>query len=71
MNFQNRTLFENDNLPILRALDADTVDLIYLDPPFSSNQDYAAPVGSEAAGAAFKDTRIESLLCMQRFMRPN
>ena len=56
MNFQNRTLFENDNLPILRALDADTVDLIYLDPPFNSNQDYAAPIGSEAAGAAFKDT---------------
>ena len=32
------------------------VDLIYLDPPFNSNQDYAAPVGSQAAGAAFKDT---------------
>ena len=28
----------------------------YLDPPFNSNQDYAAPVGSAAAGAAFKDT---------------
>ena len=55
-NFENRTLFENDNLPVLRALDADSVDLIYLDPPFNSNQDYAAPIGSEAAGAAFKDT---------------
>ena len=55
-NFKNRTLFENDNLPVLRALDADSVDLIYLDPPFNSNQDYAAPIGSEAAGAAFKDT---------------
>ena len=31
-NFENRTLFENDNLPVLRALDADSVDLIYLDP---------------------------------------
>ena len=41
---------------MLRALDADSVDLIYLDPPFYSNQDYAAPIGSEAAGAAFKDT---------------
>ena len=29
--------------------------MIYLDPPFNSNQDYAAPVGSKAAGAAFKD----------------
>ena len=55
-NFENRTLFENDNLPVLRALDAESVDLIYLDPPFNSNQDFAAPIGSEAAGAAFKDT---------------
>ena len=55
-NFENRTLFENDNLPVLRALDAAAVDFIYLDPPFNSNQDFAAPIGSEAAGAAFKDT---------------
>ena len=32
------------------------VDLIYLDPPFNSNQNYSAPIGSKAAGAAFKDT---------------
>jgi len=30
--------------------------LIYLDPPFNSKRDYAAPVGSKAAGAEFKDT---------------
>ena len=33
-----------------------SVDLIYLDPPFNSNHDYAAPIGSVAAGAEFKDT---------------
>ena len=33
-----------------------TVDLIYLDPPFNSKANYAAPIGSLAAGAAFKDT---------------
>ncbi len=27
-----------------------------LDPPFNSNRNYSAPIGSEAAGAAFKDT---------------
>ena len=32
------------------------MDLIYLDPPFNSNRDYAAPIGSQAAGVAFKDT---------------
>ena len=31
------------------------VDLIYLDPPFNSNKHYEAPIGSKAAGAAFKD----------------
>ena len=29
---------------------------MYADPPFDSNRDYAAPIGSKAAGAAFKDT---------------
>ncbi len=55
-NFVNRTLWTGDNLDILRGMNSETVDLIYLDPPFNSNQEYAAPVGSAAAGAAFKDT---------------
>ena len=55
-NFANRTIWTGDNLDVLRGLNSETVDLIYLDPPFNSNQDYAAPVGSKAAGAAFKDT---------------
>ena len=40
----------------MRGLNSESVDLIYLDPPFNSNKEYAAPIGSEAAGAAFKDT---------------
>ena len=40
----------------MRGLNSETVDLVYLDPPFNSNRNYAAPIGSEAAGAAFKDT---------------
>ena len=55
-NWANRTIWTGDNLEILRGLNSESVDLIYLDPPFNSNRDYAAPVGSEAAGAAFKDT---------------
>ena len=55
-NFVNRTIWTGDNLPIIRGLNSESVDLIYLDPPFNSNRNYAAPVGSEAAGAAFKDT---------------
>ena len=40
----------------MRGMNSESVDLIYLDPPFNSNRDYSAPIGSEAAGAAFKDT---------------
>ena len=55
MNVENRTIFEGDNLHILRGLNSEIIDLIYLDPPFNSNRIYEAPIGSDAAGAAFKD----------------
>ena len=55
-NIKNRTLFTGDNLDVLRGINSECVDLIYLDPPFNSNQHYSAPIGSEAAGAAFKDS---------------
>ena len=56
MKVENRTIFENDNLHVLRGLVTDSIDLIYLDPPFNSNRTFEAPVSSEAAGAAFKDS---------------
>lgn len=37
-------------------MESNSIDLIYLDPPFNSKHNYAAPIGSKAAGAAFKDT---------------
>ena len=55
MNVENRTLFIADNLDIMRGMDSDTIDLIYLDPPFNSKKQYKAPIGSPAAGASFKD----------------
>ncbi|MXV76821.1 site-specific DNA-methyltransferase, partial [Candidatus Poribacteria bacterium] len=56
MNVQNRTIFERDNIEVLKGINSDSIDLIYLDPPFNSNKSYSAPIGSEAAGAAFKDS---------------
>lgn len=53
---KNRTIFTGDNLHVLRGMQPDSIDLIYLDPPFNSKHDYAAPIGSKAAGAEFKDT---------------
>ena len=55
-NFVDKTIWTGDNLEIMRGINSASVDLIYLDPPFNSNRNYAAPVGSAAAGAAFKDT---------------
>ena len=56
-------LYYGDNLPILRDYIKDeTIDLIYLDPPFKSNQDYnvlfAEQNGSRSAAQikAFEDT---------------
>ena len=55
-NIKPKTIFTGDNLPIMRGINSESVDLIYLDPPFNSKANYAAPIGSKAAGAEFKDT---------------
>jgi len=55
-------LFYGDNLDVLRRhIDDESVDLVYLDPPFKSNQDYNvlfAEHGTKAAAQikAFEDT---------------
>ena len=56
LNIKPNALFTADNLHVLNGLNSDCVDLIYLDPPFNSKRLYAAPIGSKAAGAVFKDT---------------
>ena len=55
-NWASQTMWTSDNLEIMRGMNSESVDLIYLDPPFNSKVNYAAPIGSQAAGAAFKDT---------------
>lgn len=54
-NIFHRTIYVADNLPILRGIESECIDLIYLDPPFNKNRKFEAPIGSEAAGAAFTD----------------
>ena len=37
----HNTLFYGDNLPILREhIASESIDLVYLDPPFNSNRSY-------------------------------
>ena len=56
MTILNRTIFTGDNLEVLRGMNTASADLVYLDPPFNSKKAWNAPIGSKAAGAAFKDT---------------
>ena len=53
-----RRIYTGDNLPILRSMNSDTVDLIYLDPPFNSGKQWANPIEAKGkkALASFKDT---------------
>ena len=55
-NWKNRTIWTHNNLEVMRGMNSNCIDLIYLDPPFNSKANYAAPIGSKAAGAEFKDT---------------
>ena len=59
----NNQLYYGDNLDILRDhIDDESVDLIYLDPPFNSNRNYnvlfrdESGEESEAQITAFEDT---------------
>ena len=54
-NVANRTLFEADNLPVMRGINSETIDLIATDPPFNKGKDFHATPDSLAAGAKFQD----------------
>ena len=54
-NFANRTLYHGDNLPFLRGMNSESVNLIATDPPFNKGTDFHATPDSLAAGAKFQD----------------
>ena len=54
-NIPSRTIFCHDNLDVLRGINSECIDLIYLDPPFNKNKKFTAPIGSSAEGAEFSD----------------
>lgn len=51
-----REFYIYDNLDVLRGMNSESVDFVYLDPPFNSKREYAAPIASEAKGQKFDDT---------------
>lgn len=48
-------LLLGDNLEILRSIESDSVDLIYLDPPFFSNRTYEVIWGDKGEVRSFED----------------
>ncbi len=48
-------LILGDNLEILKKIDSESIDLIYLDPPFFSNRNYEVIWGDEGEIRSFKD----------------
>jgi len=41
-NIQNRTIFCDDNIDVLRGVNFECIDLICLDPPFNKNKKLTA-----------------------------
>ena len=65
-NWANRTMWTGDNLDIMRDMNSECVDLIYLDPPFNLNRNY---VGSGRRGPGMVRSRSSSRRCMRSSMR--
>jgi site-specific DNA-methyltransferase (adenine-specific) len=48
-------LILGDNFEILKSMENDTIDLIYLDPPFFSNRNYEVIWGDTGEIRSFQD----------------
>ena len=54
-NFESRTMYHCNNLPVLQGMNSETVDLIATDPPFNKGKDFHATPTALAKGAKFED----------------
>lgn len=54
-NVESRTLFIGNNLDVLRGINSDSFDLIYLDPPFTAEQSYEVHFGETVSVWEFDD----------------
>ena len=55
LNVHNRSLFPYDNLHILRCLNSDSSDLIYVDPPRNTGELLQSRRGSYSKGFRIED----------------
>ncbi|MCX5634202.1 MAG: DNA methyltransferase [Phycisphaerae bacterium] len=64
-----RVIYCGDNLEQLKKLPENSIDLIYIDPPFNSNRNYEVFWGETKEKRAFED-RHASTQAYIEFMRP-
>ena len=57
-NFKDNTLYEMDNLVVLRGMNSETVDLIATDPPFNTSRSRAGTAGFYVDNWKWGDTGI-------------
>ena len=58
LNFEPNTLYEMDNLPVLRGMNSETIDLIATDPPFNTKRNRAGSAGFYVDNWKWGDTGI-------------
>lgn len=55
LNSDPSVIYTLDNLRVLRGLNSECIDLIYLDPPFNTGKQWHNPIGDGGAEATFND----------------
>lgn len=67
---QPKVLYRGDNLDLLKQMPPESIDLIYLDPPFFSNRNYEVIWGDEAEIRSFMDRWEGGIEHYISWMRP-
>ena len=55
LNSPTSAIYTHDNLPVLRGLNSECVDLICLDPPFNTGKQWHNPIGEGGGSVGFND----------------
>ena len=55
LNSPTSAIYTHDNLSVLRGLNSQCVDLIYLDPPFNTGREWHNPIGEGGGKVGFND----------------
>jgi len=67
---ETNVIYCADNLDVMRNLPSESIDLIYIDPPFFSNRDYESIWGDKQETASFNDRWKGGINHYCEWMRP-